>query len=162
MVKKIKLKQRLKITALREGAVVPEKATAGSAGYDLSACLDEPMVLEAGERGVVPTGIAIELPGEDYAALVLARSGLGIKHGITLSNGVGLIDSDYRGELFVGLSNFSHESFTIEPGDRIAQLVIIPLCNLPVERVDKLSETSRGDSGFGSSGKRPLGEQSEK
>ena len=100
----------------------------------------------------IPTGIAIALPGPEYVALVFARSGLGIKHGISLSNGVGVIDSDYRGEIMVGLTNLSEEPYTIHPGDRIAQLVVTPVVLPQLELMAKLDETDRGTGGFGSTG----------
>ena len=100
----------------------------------------------------IPTGIAIALPGPEYVALVYARSGLGIRHGVSLSNGVGVIDSDYRGEIMVGLTNLSDAPYTIHPGDRIAQLVVAPVVLPELERVEELDETGRGTGGFGSTG----------
>lgn len=131
---------------------LPRRASNGSAGVDLQALISEPLTIEPGKLYRIPTGIAMELP-QGYVGLVYARSGLGVKHGIALSNGVGVIDSDYRGEIMVGLCNLSDTSYTISPMDRIAQLVIAPVP--PVEYVwaDALSDTERGAGGFGSSGR---------
>jgi dUTP pyrophosphatase len=145
--------QTLKIMKKREGASIPQRATEGAAGLDLCACIEEELVLQPRELCTVPTGIAIALPGRQYAAFVFARSGLGVRHGISLSNGVGVIDSDYRGEIAVGLCNLGHEPYTIRPGERIAQLVVMPVCPLPVEEVAALDGTARGEGGFGSTGR---------
>lgn len=131
----------------------PRFATAGAACMDLCACIDEAVTLAAGERRLVPTGIAIALPSADYAALVFARSGLGIKKGVCLSNGVGVIDSDYRGEILVGLQNSGDADYVIQPADRIAQLMVVPVVQAQVKMVDQLDETQRGAGGFGSTGK---------
>lgn len=143
----------LKIKKLRENARIPFRATSGSAGMDLSACIDEPVTIRPGDLKLIPTGIAIELPGPDFVAYIFARSGLGIKHGICLSNGVGVIDSDYRGEVCVGLCNVSSEEYTITPGERVAQMVISPVSLMPATEVSELSDTDRGQGGFGSTGK---------
>ena len=143
----------LKIKKVREGAVIPKRATPGSAGMDLYAVLDSEKTLERGEILMVPTGIAIELPSPDYVAYIFARSGLAIKHGITLANCVGVVDSDYRGEVCVGLVNVSNTPYTITPGERIAQLVISPVSLMPVMETESLSDTERGEGGFGSTGK---------
>ena len=147
----------LKIKALdpRIGKEIPAPhyATAGAAAMDLCACIDEPRTIAAGARTMIPTGIAIALPSADYVALVFARSGLGIKKGICLSNGVGVVDSDYRGEVCVGLCNVSDKEYTIEPFERVAQMVISPVSLMPVEEVTELSDTDRGTGGFGSTGK---------
>lgn len=132
--------------------VVPFYATSGSAGMDLTACLKEDVTLEPLERKIIPTGIAIGLPSPDYAAFVFARSGLASKKGITLPNCVGVIDSDYRGELMVSLINLSRESYTIKNGERIAQLVIMEVAKANFNVVDRLDDTERGDGGFGSTG----------
>ena len=132
---------------------LPYYATPGSAAMDLHACLDEAVTIPARGRTVVPTGIAIALPSPDYVALVFARSGLGIKHGVAPSNCVGVIDSDYRGEVMVGLQNSGDTDYTIQPGDRIAQLMVIPVVQAQVRMVDELDETRRGSGGFGSTGK---------
>ena len=142
-----------KIKKLRENAKIPFRATAGSAGMDLYACIDEPLTLGGGEKAVIPTGIAIELPSAELAAFVFARSGLAIKHGIGLLNSVGVIDSDYRGEVMVGVINQFRESYTIQPGERIAQMVIMPVSMMPVREVTELDDTVRGAGGFGSTGK---------
>lgn len=144
----------LKILKKNSKAVIPQRATEGSAGLDLCACMEQGVTLYPGKLAAIPTGIAIELPDCGYMALVFARSGLGVKHGISLSNGVGVIDSDYRGEILVGLCNLGSEPYTIEPGERVAQLVVTPVCPLPVVEVDALEDTQRGEGGFGSTGKR--------
>lgn len=132
---------------------LPQFATPGSAAMDLRACLDGPVTLQAGARAVIPTGLAMALPSADYVALVFARSGLGIKKGVCLSNGVGVIDSDYRGEIAVGLVNLSGEDYTIQPGDRIAQLMVVPVVQPTVTLADELDETGRGSGGLGSTGR---------
>ena len=131
---------------------LPYYATPGSAAMDLHACLDGPVVIPAGGRSVIPTGIAIALPSPDYVALVFARSGLGIKHGVAPANCVGVIDSDYRGEVMVGLQNSGSSDFTVQPGDRIAQLMVTPVVQATIQMVDELDETQRGAGGFGSTG----------
>lgn len=142
----------LKIKKLRENAKIPFRATEGSAGMDLYACIDEPITLEAGEKAVIPTGIAIALPSSELGAFIFARSGLAIKHGIGLLNSVGVIDSDYRGEICVGLINQLKEPYTVQPDERIAQMVIMPVSLIQPVEVDELDETERGTGGFGSTG----------
>lgn len=137
----------------RPGAKAPAYATPGAAAADLCAVLDAPLTLAPGARTLLPTGLAIQLPGPEFAALVCARSGLAVKHGITLSNGVGVIDSDYRGEIQVGLVNLGGEAYTIRPGERIAQLMILPVAQADFSEAETLSETSRGMGGFGSTGR---------
>ena len=132
---------------------LPQFATPGSAAMDLRACLDGPVTLQPGARAVIPTGLAMALPSADYVALVFARSGLGIKKGVCLSNGVGVIDSDYRGEIAVGLVNLSGEDYTVQPGDRIAQLMVVPVVQPTVTLVEELDETDRGSGGLGSTGR---------
>lgn len=132
---------------------LPHFATAGAACMDLCACMDQPVTLAAGERRLIPTGIAIALPSADYVALVFARSGLGIKQGVCLSNGVGVIDSDYRGEIGVGLVNLGNGPYTVHPGDRIAQLMVTPVVRPVVVQAEELDETARGTGGFGSTGR---------
>lgn len=132
---------------------LPQFATPGSAAMDLRACLDDPVTLQAGARAVIPTGLAMALPSADYVALVFARSGLGIKKGVCLSNGVGVIDSDYRGEIAVGLVNLSGEDYTVQPGDRIAQLMVVPVVQPTVTLMEELDETDRGSGGLGSTGR---------
>lgn len=145
--------ETLKILKLRENAVIPKRATGGSAGMDLYACMDSEVTLAPGKLAVIPTGIAIALPSENYMANIYARSGLGVKHGICLSNGVGVVDSDYRGEVCVGLCNVSDTPYTIQPGERVAQLVIAPVSVMPTEEVLSLDSTERGAGGFGSTGR---------
>ena len=142
-----------KVRRLRESAKLPFRATEGSAGMDLYACIDSPVTLGAGEKAVIPTGIAIELPSAELAAFVFARSGLAIKHGIGLLNGVGVIDSDYRGEICVGVINQLAGTYTIAPDERIAQLVIMPVSLITPVEAQSLDDTARGEGGFGSTGK---------
>lgn len=132
---------------------VPFYASTGAAAMDLHACVDAPVVIPAGKRAVIPTGIAIALPSADYVALIYARSGLGIKHGIAPANCVGVIDSDYRGEIMVGLQNSGDRDYTVQPADRIAQMMIAPVIRADVKLVDELDDTARGAGGFGSTGK---------
>lgn len=147
----------LKIKALspRIGAdiPVPSYATAGSAGMDLRACIDAPVTIMPGEQGLIPTGLAIALPDPGYVALLYARSGLAIKHGLSPANCVGVIDSDYRGEIVVALRNYAREPYTVEPGERIAQMVITPVVQAEIALVDELDHTDRGAGGFGSTGR---------
>lgn len=145
--------QVLKIKKVKENAKIPERATSGSAGIDLCACIDEPITLVGGDTALVPTGIAIALPSAEYGAFVFPRSGISVKHGIGLLNSVGVIDSDYRGEIMVGLINQIDKAYTIQPGERIAQLVVMPVVPMPIEEVAQLDGTERGDGGFGSTGK---------
>lgn len=144
----------LKIKKLNENAVIPKAATGGSAGMDLYACLDGDITLKPNERVLIPTGIAIALESNAYVAYIYARSGLAIKNGITLSNCVGVVDSDYRGEVKVGLINLSDKDYTVSNGERIAQMVIAPVIMPTVEEVNELDETERNAGGFGSTGKR--------
>lgn len=130
----------------------PFYATSGSAGMDLSACIDEPVIIKKGEIKFVPTGIAISLPSNEYVAYVYARSGLACKKGITLANSVGVIDSDYRGEIKCALINLGTDDFTVNHGDRIAQLVIAPVCIADITVKECLDDTDRGVGGFGSTG----------
>lgn len=143
----------IKIKKLKENAKIPKRATGGSAGMDLYACIDEPITLAPGQLAIVPTGIAIALPNNSCAAFLYARSGLGVKHGICLSNGVGVIDSDYRGEICAGLCNVSDKPYTIEPDERVCQMVIAPVLTPDVVEVSELDDTDRGEGGFGSTGK---------
>lgn len=143
----------LKIKLLSPKAVMPKYATPGSAAMDLSACMDEAVTLAPGQRALIPTGIAISLPSPQYVALVFVRSSMGIKYGIGLSNGVGVIDSDYRGEIRVGLTNLSDVPYTVQPGDRVAQLAVMPVAQAQPVQVEELDETDRGAGGFGSTGK---------
>ena len=134
-------------------AKVPAYATPGSAAADLCAVLDEPLTVQPMERVLVPTGLAIELPGAHSVALVYARSGLSIKHGLCMANGVGVVDSDYRGELKVPMINLGKEAYTIQPGERVAQLCIAPVYTAAFVPVQELGDTTRGAGGFGSTGK---------
>ena len=144
----------LRYQLLRPGAVAPMRATPGSAAMDLHAvCGEAGVTLPPSGRAVIPTGVAIELPGPDTVALVFARSCLSVKHGLALSNGVGVIDSDYRGEISVGLVNLSDQPYTVHPGERIAQLAVMPVLLPALERADALTPTERGAGGFGSTGK---------
>ncbi len=131
---------------------LPKYETAGSAGLDLRACLQEKITLKPGETMMIPMGFAMYLKEKDLAALVVPRSGLGSKHGIVLGNLVGLIDSDYQGELMVPAWNRSENEFEISPGDRIAQMIVVPVVHADFEIVENFEESSRGAKGFGSSG----------
>lgn len=145
----------VKILDARVGDTIalPKYATPGSAGLDLRACLDAPLTIQPGDTHLLGTGIAIHIGDPGLAATILPRSGLGHKHGIVLGNLVGLIDSDYQGELKVSCWNRSNTAFTIEPGDRIAQLVILPVVQAQFQVVDSFTESDRGEGGFGHSGK---------
>ncbi len=134
--------------------VLPEYATDGSAGMDLRACLDEHLRLEPGQAQLIPTGIAIHIADPELAAVLLPRSGLGHKHGIVLGNLVGLIDSDYQGQLMVSVWNRGQQNAVIEPGDRIAQMVFVPIRRVEFEVVDEFTSTARSDGGFGHTGRR--------
>lgn len=144
----------MKITFKRldEKAVIPERATPGSAGLDISACLDSPVVLEPGDIKMIPTGLAAQIDCDDVAMLIYPRSGLSAKHGVTLANCVGVVDSDYRGAWFIPLINNGREPFTVENGMRIAQLVPTRVLFPEIEVGESLTETQRGSGGFGSSG----------
>ena len=145
---------KIKYVSPKIGKEIPAPfyASAGAAAMDLCACVDEPVTVEPRALVSIPTGIAIALPSAEYVALVFARSGLGIKHGITLSNGVGVIDSDYRGEIRVGLTNLSDTPYTVQPGDRVAQLAVMPVVRAQLVQAEDLDETARGAGGFGSTG----------
>lgn len=140
-------------TRLGDEIPLPEYATSGSAGLDLRACLEEPLELQPGETELIPTGMAIHIADPGLAALILPRSGLGHKHGIVLGNLVGLIDSDYQGQLFVSCWNRGNDSFRIEIGERIAQLILVPVVQAEFSVVDEFQASHRGDGGFGSTGK---------
>ncbi|MDD4880436.1 MAG: dUTP diphosphatase [Gallionellaceae bacterium] len=143
----------LKILDPRVRDQLPHYATPGSAGLDLRACLDAAVVLNPGETQLIPTGLAIHLADSGYAAMILPRSGLGHKHGVVLGNLVGLIDSDYQGQLMVSLWNRGQSAFTIEPFERIAQMVIVPVVQAEFRVVDEFGDSERGEGGFGSTGK---------
>jgi dUTP pyrophosphatase len=147
-----RLKVKLLDPRIGQSIPLPEYATDGSAGLDLRACLDAPLLLEPGQTHLVPTGLAIHLDDPGLAAMLLPRSGLGHKHGIVLGNLVGLIDSDYQGQVMVSVWNRSAHPFTIEPGERIAQMVVVPVVQVALEVVESFDESARGAGGFGSSG----------
>lgn len=132
---------------------LPAYATTGSAGMDLRACLDESITLNPGDTTLIPTGLAIHIGDPSLAAVILPRSGLGHKHGIVLGNLVGLIDSDYQGQLLISCWNRGNDSFTINPGERIAQLVFVPVVQVALQQVDDFDQSQRGEGGFGHSGK---------
>ena len=148
----MKLDVRILDSRLREN--LPHYATAGSAGLDLRACIDGPLVLRPGEAQLIPTGIAIHLEDAGFAALLLPRSGLGHKHGIVLGNLVGLIDSDYQGPVMVSCWNRGEEPFTVQPLERIAQMVIVPVVQARLNIVEEFAASARGAGGFGSTGQR--------
>lgn len=149
------MKIQLKILDPRVGKdfPLPSLATHGSAGMDLRACLDAPLTLHPGETHLIPTGISIYIEDPHYAAIILPRSGLGHKHGIVLGNLVGLVDSDYQGQLMISTWNRGNEKYEIQPGERIAQMVIVPVIQPEFEIVEDFHQTTRGTGGFGSSGK---------
>jgi dUTP pyrophosphatase len=148
-----KLQVRILDPRIGRDIALPRRATGGSAGLDLRACIDRPLVLEPGQTELVPTGIAIHLDDPGLAALLLPRSGLGHKHGIVLGNLVGLIDSDYQGQVMVSVWNRGSHPFTVEPGERIAQMVVVPVVQVELEVVAQFEESARGAGGFGSSGR---------
>jgi dUTP pyrophosphatase len=142
----------LKVLDERIRPHLPAYATPGSAGMDLRACIDAPLMLQAGQTELIPTGIAIHIADPGLAAIILPRSGLGHKHGIVLGNLVGLIDSDYQGQLMVSCWNRGKDAFALNPMDRLAQLVIVPIATATFEVVDEFNATARGPGGFGSTG----------
>jgi dUTP pyrophosphatase len=144
----------VKILDERIREYLPQYSTTGSAGLDLRACTDKKMTINPGDTVLIPTGLAINIADPGYAAVILPRSGLGHKNGIVLGNLVGLIDSDYQGQLFVSIWNRGKETFELNPFDRIAQLVVIPVVQVDLNIVDDFEETERGDGGFGSTGKK--------
>jgi dUTP pyrophosphatase len=146
-------KIEVKILDSRLREQIPHYATPGSAGLDLRACVDAPFTLEPGDTHLVPSGIAIHLDDPGVAAIVLPRSGLGHKHGIVLGNLVGLIDSDYQGQIFISTWNRGKTAFTIQPMERLAQLVVVPVVQVAFDVVDEFEASSRGAGGFGSTGK---------
>ena len=149
------MKLKIQFVSEKIGKEIPAPfyASDGAAGMDLPACIDKPVIIRARTREKIPTGIAIALPSADYVALVYVRSSIGFKKGVTLSNSVGVIDSDYRGQIFVSLNNLSDEDYTVMPGERIAQLIVTPVIIPEIEVCDTLPETKRGEGGFGSTGK---------
>ena len=142
----------IRVKMLREGAILPSYGSAGAAGADLYACLTEPVTIAPGQTAFVPTGLAMEVPA-GCAGLIYARSGMACKQGLAPANKVGVIDSDYRGEIVVALHNHSGEVRTVEPGQRIAQMLITPVLTPPYEAVQELTDTARNAGGFGSTGK---------
>ncbi len=148
------MKIPVKIKKLRENAIVPKYATGGSAACDLCYCGDGDLVIPAGKTVAVPTGIAISFGRSDVVALLYARSGMAIKMGIAPANCVGVIDSDYRGEIIAGLHNRSDRDYTVSPGDRVAQLMFAPVFTADFEETEELDETERNEGGFGSTGKK--------
>jgi dUTP pyrophosphatase len=147
------LQVELKILDERIKEAMPAYATSGSAGLDLRACIDAAITIQPGETTLIPTGMAIHLADPSYAAMILPRSGLGHKHGIVLGNLVGLIDSDYQGQLFVSCWNRSQTAFVMNPMERMAQLVIVPVVQADFKLVDEFDASDRGEGGFGSTGK---------
>lgn len=147
------MKMDVKILDTRLRDQLPHYATQGAAGLDLRACIDDPIVLEPGETRLIPTGMAIHLADPGYAALILPRSGLGHKHGIVLGNLVGLIDSDYQGQLMVSAWNRGQQTFELTPMERLAQLVIVPVVQAEFNVVEDFESSQRGAGGFGSTGR---------
>jgi dUTP pyrophosphatase len=147
------LKVRILDARIGKEFPLPQYATAGSAGLDLRACLDKPLVLEPGKAELLPTGLSIYVEDPGLAAVILPRSGLGHKHGIVLGNLVGLIDSDYQGQLMVSVWNRGREPYTVQPGERVAQLVVVPVVQVELQIVEDFSATDRGAGGFGHSGR---------
>ena len=143
----------VKMKKLREGAQLPTYGSEGAAGADLRVCLDEPVTIQPGETKMLPLGLAIEIP-EGYVGLAYARSGMATKRGIAPANKVGVIDSDFRGEMMAALRNHGSEPQTIEPGERVLQLVIAPCVQAVFEEAEELSETARGEGGWGSTGRK--------
>ncbi len=143
---------KLKLKKLRENAVIPSRATSGSAGFDLCAAIDSPVTIESGEIRLIPTGLSAQPDEGNVALMIYPRSGLSSKYGVSLANCVGVVDSDYRGEICVPLINHGKSAFTVECGMRIAQLVVTPIIIPETEVSDSLDDTERGSGGFGSSG----------
>jgi dUTP pyrophosphatase len=147
------LKVRILDARIGKDFPLPQYATGGSAGLDLRACIDAPLLLEPGKSELLPTGLSIYVEDPGLAAVILPRSGLGHKHGVVLGNLVGLIDSDYQGPLMVSVWNRGREPYTVQPGERIAQLVVVPVVQVQLEVVEDFAATSRGAGGFGHSGR---------
>lgn len=148
-----KIQLRILDKRIGEDIPLPTYATDGSAGMDMRACLDEPLVIHPGDTHLIPTGIAIHIADSNLAAVLLPRSGLGHKHGIVLGNLTGLIDSDYQGQVFVSCWNRGNDTFTVNPGERIAQMVFVPVVQAAFEVVDSFDQSDRGAGGFGHTGK---------
>ena len=149
----MQLQYRLLDARLGDQFPLPAYATDGSAGLDLRAMVEAPLTLNPGDTELLPTGLSIHIGNAGYAGMILPRSGLGHKHGIVLGNLVGLIDSDYQGQLMVSCWNRGNSAFTIEPGERIAQLVIVPVMQVSLTQVDEFDDSARGEGGFGHSGR---------
>ena len=143
----------VRIRLVRDGASIPRYATAGAAACDLTAAVEQPILLKAGESVSIPTGIAISMEQSGYVAIICARSGLAFRHGLNLVNGIGVIDEDYRGEICVGLRYNSSADYVIQPGERIAQMMFMPYVQASFIVADSLDDTERGEGGFGSTGK---------
>ena len=148
-----KIQLQILDSRIGEDIPLPTYATGGSAGMDMRACLDEPLTIHPGETHLIPTGIAIHINDPNLAAVLLPRSGLGHKHGIVLGNLTGLIDSDYQGQVFVSCWNRGNDTFTVQPGERIAQMVFVPVVQAEFEIVDSFASSDRGEGGFGHTGK---------
>jgi dUTP pyrophosphatase len=148
----VKSQAEIQIKMVRSGAVPPRYGSGGAAGLDLAACLEEPLTVAPGARAMVPTGLAMALPSR-LVALVFARSGLAARHGLALANGVGVVDSDYRGEVICAMINLAGDPYTIEPGDRIAQVVFVPVERARMVLTEDLPPSGRGEGGFGSTGR---------
>ena len=145
---------KLKFKKLKSNAIIPKRATSGSAGLDLCACVDSPLEIRPGEIVKIPTGLAVEFEGEQKVALLIyARSSLASKYGLTLANSVGVVDLDYRGEIMVAMINLGDKSYSVSPDERIAQLVVTPVLMPEIVQADELSQTDRGEGGFGSTNK---------
>lgn len=148
-----KFEEAVRVVTKNERIKMPAKATSGSAGYDLHADIEAALTIQPGDLVKVPTGLSIALPSPGYVALLFARSGLAVNHGVALSNGVGVVDSDYRGEIMVGLCNLGKVPYTIKPQERIAQMVVMPVANLALVGAASLDATERNEGGFGSTGR---------
>lgn len=144
--------QTINVQKLHPNAIIPKRMTSGACGFDLCACIEADMTLLPNETALIPTGLAFDMLDENIGGFIFARSGLSVKHGIRLANSVGVIDSDYRGEIKVALFNQSQQAFTITHGDRIAQMVFLPVILADLVEVAQLNESSRGAGGFGSTG----------
>ena len=147
------MKKTVQIKKLRKNATLPTRGSEGAAGVDLYACLDAPVTIEPRGLYKIPTGVAIALPDSGTVGLIFARSGLGVNHGVSLPNAVGVVDSDYRGELIVGIGNTGTEPYVLRPGERFAQLVIMPVYSAELLETEELGETRRGAGAFGSTGR---------
>lgn len=147
------MNKNIKIKRLKQNAVLPTRGSDGAAGLDLYACIDKPISIKPHGLYKIPTGVAIALPDKNTVGLIFARSGLGVNYGVSLPNAVGVVDSDYRGELIVGIGNTGEKAYTLSPGERFAQLVVMPVYETVLEETDDLGDTSRGCGAFGSTGR---------